>query len=162
MTTSTNPDLWKCPHCGQGPRDCRCASFTAFERAVLVLLLAFLLLWPSPAVAQCDPSCRDVPEPPITSMASRTIYLPAIARTWPAWFVDSELDAAMIAAGYDPAVVGQHTVCLLDPTAVPPYLIRYSSCSQYFVNGVATEGTDHYIWYIRMSDGAVAGLEVGQ
>ncbi|MCB0021620.1 MAG: hypothetical protein KDD91_01155 [Caldilinea sp.] len=89
MTTSTNPDLWKCPHCGQGPRDCRCASFTAFERAVLALLLAALLLWPSPAVAQCDPSCRDVPEPEIGlactdlhpwSCDANQLYLPAVSR----------------------------------------------------------------------------------
>ena len=137
---------------------------TTYDRFIVaaILIVMAALLWILPAQAQCDPSCRDIPEPPITSTASTTLYLPAVARNWHAWFTDSELDAAMIDAGYDPAVVGQHTVCLLDPTAVPPYLIRYSSCSQHFVNGVATEGTDHYIWYIRMSDGAVTGLEVGQ
>ena len=136
-------------------------TYDRFITAAILIIMA-VLLWILPAQAQCDPSCRDIPEPPITSTASTTLYLPAVARNWHAWFTDSELDAAMIAAGYDPAVVGQHTVCLLDPTAVPPSLIRYSSCSQYFVNGVATESTDHYIWYIRMSDGAVTGLEVGQ
>ena len=53
--TNTNPELWKCPRCGQGPRDCRCGtSFTAFELAAAALLLAILLLWPSPVAAQCD------------------------------------------------------------------------------------------------------------
>ena len=162
MITNTNPDLWKCPRCGQGPRDCRCgASFPVRQLAAAALLLAFLL-WPSPAAAQCDPSCRDVPEPPITSTASTTLYLPAVARNWHAWFTDSELNAAMIAGGYDVQTASMHTNCILDVTAVPPYLMRYTSCNQYWVNGVATESTDHYIWYVRMSDGAVTGLEVGQ
>ena len=162
MTISTNPDLWKCPHCGQGPRDCRCASFTAFERAVLALLLAFLLLWPSPAAAQCDPSCRDIPEPPISSTASTTLYLPAMARNWHAWFDDAELSDAMIAAGYDIEIASMHTVCTLDPSAVPPILMRYTSCEQYLIGDQPTEGTNHFIWYVRLGDGLVHGLEVGQ
>lgn len=128
--------------------------------AILIVMAA--LLWILPAQAQCDPSCRDIPEPPISSATSSTLYLPAMAKNWHAWFTDSELDAAMIAGGYDVQTASTHTNCLLDPTSVVPYLIRYVSCNQYWVNGVATEGTDHYIWYIRMSDGIVTGLEVGQ
>jgi len=128
--------------------------------AILIVMAA--LLWILPARAQCDPSCRDIPEPPISSATSSTLYLPAMAKNWHAWFTDSELDAAMIAGGYDVQTASMHTNCLLDPTSVVPYLIRYVSCNQYWVNGVATEGTDHYIWYIRMSDGIVTGLEVGQ
>jgi len=127
-----------------------------------ILIIMAVLLWILPAQAQCEPSCRDVPEPPITSTASTAIYLPAVARNWHAWYTDSELDAAMIASGYDVPTASMHTVCTLDPTAVPPYLIRYISCEQYWVNGVATEGTGHYIWYIRLGDNVVHGLEVGQ
>lgn len=160
--TNTNPELWKCPRCGQGPRDCRCGtSFTAFELAAAALLLAILLLWPSPVAAQCDPSCRDVPEPPITSTTSTTLYLPAMALNWHAWFDEDELNDAMRRSGYDPITAGMHNNCLLDVTAVPPYLMRYTSCNQYYVRGVATEGTDHYIWYVRLGDNVVHGLEVG-
>lgn len=135
---------------------------TTHDRFIVaaILIIMAVLLWILPAQAQCEPSCRDIPEPPITGAASSTLYLPAVARNWHAWFTDAELDAAMIAAGYDVPTASMHTVCMLDPTAVPPYLIRYISCEQYWVNGVATEGTGHYIWYIRMSDGVVAGLEV--
>ncbi len=126
----------------------------------LVILAATLLilavLFSLPARAQ------DTAEPPITGAASSTLYLPAVQRNWHAWYTDAELDAAMIAAGYDVPTASMHTNCILDVTAVPPYLMRYTSCNQYYVRGVATEGTDHYIWYIRMSDGAVTGVEVGQ
>ena len=127
---------------------------TLFILAATAIILAVLFALPVAA--------QDAAEPPITGAASSTLYLPAVQRNWHAWFTDAELDAAMIAAGYDVPTASMHTVCTLDLTAVPPYLIRYISCEQYWVNGVATEGTDHYIWYIRMSDGAVAGVEVGQ
>jgi hypothetical protein len=65
-------------------------------------------------------------------------------------------------AGYDPAVANQHIVCILDPTAVPPYLMRYTSCEQYLVDGQPTEGTGRFVWYIRMGSGVVTGVEVGQ
>jgi len=136
-------------------------TYDRFITAAILIIMA-VLLWILPAQAQCDPSCRDIPEPPISSATSSTLYLPAMAKNWHAWFTDSELDAAMIAGGYDVQTASMHTNCLLDPTSVVPYLIRYVSCNQYWVNGVATEGTDHYIWYIRMSDGIVTGLEVGQ
>ena len=132
-----------------------------FVVAAIIIIMA-ALLWILPAQAQCEPSCRDIPEPPISSTASSTLYLPALARNWHAWFTDSELDATMIAAGYDVQTASMHTVCTLDPSAVPPYLIRYSSCEQYLIGDQPTEGTGHYIWYVRLGDGLVHGLEVGQ
>lgn len=128
--------------------------------AILIIMAA--LLWILPADAQCDPSCRDIPEPPISATASSTLYLPQMARNWHAWFNDSELDAAMIAAGYDVEIASMHTVCTLDPSAVPPILMRYTSCEQYLIGTTPTEGTSHYVWYVRLGDGLVHGLEVGQ
>ncbi len=133
---------------------------TVFILAATAVILA--VLYALPAAAQCDPACSQVPEPPISSAASSTIYLPAVAANWHAWYTDAELDAAMIAAGYDPATASMHTVCILDPTAVPPYLLRYTSCEQYLVGNQPTEGTDHFVWYLRMGNGIVTGLEVGQ
>ena len=106
-------------------------------------------------------AAQDGANPPISGTASSTLYLPTVARLWHAWFDDAELDAAMIAAGYDVDEASQHTVCTLDPSAVPPYLIRYSSCEQYLIGTTPTEGTGHYIWYVRLGDGLVHGLEVG-
>lgn len=131
-----------------------------FIVAAIIIIMA-ALLWIMPAKAQCDPSCRDIPEPPISATASSTLYLPALARNWHAWYTDSELDAAMLAAGYDVQTASMHTVCTLDPSAVPPYLMRYISCEQYLIGDQPTEGTDHYIWYVRLGDGLVHGLEVG-
>ena len=127
--------------------------------AILIVMAA--LLWILPAQAQCDPSCRDIPEPPISSATSSTLYLPAMLNGWHAWFDDAELDAAMRTAGYDPAVASMHTNCYLDPSSTPPAVIRYTSCDQYYVRGVPTEGTSNYIWYLRMGNGVVTGLEVG-
>ena len=126
---------------------------TLFILAATLLILAVLFALPAQA--------QDT-EPPISSTASSTLYLPAVQRNWHAWFTDSELDAAMITAGYDPATASMHTVCILDPTAVPPYLLRYTSCEQYLVGNQPTEGTDHFVWYLRMGNGIVTGLEVGQ
>ena len=123
---------------------------------VAAIIIVGLILLALPARAQ------DTAEPPVTGTASSTLYLPSVARNWHAWFTDSELDAAMIAAGYDPATASMHTVCILDPTAVPPYLLRYTSCEQYLVGNQPTEGTDHFVWYLRMGNGIVTGLEVGQ
>jgi len=133
---------------------------TLFIVAATLIILA--VLYSLPAAAQCDPSCSQIPEPPISATASSTLYLPQMARNWHAWFTDSELDAAMLAAGYDVQTASMHTVCTLDPSAVPPYLLRYTSCEQYLVGTTPTEGTSHYIWYVRLGDGLVHGLEVGQ
>ena len=133
---------------------------TIFILAATAIVLA--VLFALPAQAQCDAACSAQPEPPITGTASRTLYLPAMLNGWHAWFTDSELEAAMIAGGYDVQTASMHTNCLLDVTAVPPYLMRYTSCEQFLVGNQPTEGTDHYIWYLRMGNGIVTGLEVGQ
>lgn len=137
---------------------------TTHDRFIVaaILIIMAVLLWILPAQAQCEPSCRDIPEPPITSTASTTLYLPQMARNWHAWFTAAELDGAMRTAGYDPAVASMHTNCYLDPSSTPPAVIRYTSCEQYYVRGVPTEGTSNYIWYLRMGNGVVTGLEVGQ
>jgi hypothetical protein len=132
---------------------------TLFILAATLIILA--VLYSLPAAAQCDPSCSQVPEPPISSTASSTLYLPAVAANWHAWFTDSELNAAMRRAGYDPQVASMHTNCVLDPSAVPPILLRYTSCEQYLIGDQPTEGTAHYIWYVRLGDNIVHGLEVG-
>ena len=133
---------------------------TIFILAATAIVLA--VLFALPANAQCDGACSAQPEPPISATASRTLYLPAMLNGWHAWFTDSELEVAMIAGGYDVQTASMHTVCTLDPSAVPPYLLRYTSCEQYLVGTTPTEGTSHYIWYIRLGDGLVHGLEVGQ
>ena len=127
---------------------------TTWSIVFAFVILSILLALPAHA--------QDTAEPPITGTASTTLYLPAVARNSHTWFTDSELEAAMIAAGYDVQTASMHTVCILDPSAVPPYLMRYTSCEQYYVDGQPTEGTDHYIWYLRMGNGIVTGLEVGQ
>ena len=106
-------------------------------------------------------AAQDGATPPISAATASTLYLPSVARLWHAWFGDSELDEAIRRAGYDPATADQHIVCTLDPSAVPPYLLRYSSCEQYLIGTTPTEGTGHYIWYVRLGDGLVHGLEVG-
>ena len=93
--------------------------------------------------------------------ASSTLYLPQIERNFVSWFTDAELTDAMIRDGYDVEVASMHTVCTLDVTAVPPYLIRYIECQQFYVDGQATEGTDHYILWRKLGDGILYGVEVG-
>lgn len=92
---------------------------------------------------------------------SSALYLPAISYTFPLWFTDPELDDAMTRAGYDVETASMHTVCTLDPSATPPHDIRYRSCEQYLIGDTPTEGTQHYIWYVRLGDGVVHGIEVG-
>ena len=133
-------------------------------KRILIVLVAtaiiIAVLYALPAAAQCDPSCSQLPEPPISATASSTLYLPALANNWHAWFTDTELDDAMRRTGYDPAVANMHTNCYLDPSAVPPYLLRYTSCEQYLIGDQPTEGTGHYIWYVRLGDNIVHGLEI--
>lgn len=119
---------------------------------ISLFLLIILLLVLAPAAAHAQEG---------SAASSSTLYLPAIQRTFHSWFNDSELDDAMRRAGYDPAVASLHTNCFLDPSSTPPHDIRYSSCEQYYVDGVPTEGSAHYVWYLRMSNGIVTGLEVG-
>lgn len=124
--------------------------------AAAVIILGTLIAPSQPAQAQDDAN------PPISATSSSTLYLPAMARNWHAWFDDAELDEAIRRAGYDVETASMHIVCTLDPSSVVPYLIRYSSCEQYLIGTTPTEGTGHFIWYVRMGDGIVTGLEVGQ
>ena len=116
----------------------------------LVILLALAVM---PAQAQ--------EVPPVAGASSSTLYLPVITRTFPSWFTDAELTQAQVDAGYDPVVASMHTNCYLDPSSVLPHDVRYSSCEQYYVDGQPTEGTSHYIWWLRLNDGKVHGVEVG-
>lgn len=134
------------------------ARHTAY--AIIFAVVILLVLAALPAQAQCDAGCA-APEPPIASTQSDTLYLAQIAWTFPMWFTDAELTYAMMRDGYDPDVASMHTNCYLDASATPPHDIRYSSCEQYYVDGVPTEGTQHYIWWLRMNDGNVHGVEVG-
>ena len=97
----------------------------------------------------------------IGGAASSSLYLPQIERNFPTWFTDAELSQAQSDAGYDVATAQMHTVCTLDASATPPHDVRYSSCEQYYVDGQPTEGTSHYIWWLRMGNGQVTGVEVG-
>ena len=98
----------------------------------------------------------------IGGATSDSLYLPAVSWTFPTWFTDAELSQAQSDAGYDVATAQMHTVCTLDASATPPHDLRWSSCEQYFIHGIgATEGTSHYIWWLRMGNGQVTGVEVG-
>lgn len=121
--------------------------------AIVFALVILAALWFMPAQAQDDA--------PIGGATSDTLYLPQIERNFVLWFTDAELDAAMERDGYDVETASMHTVCTLDVTAVPPYLIRYIECQQFYVDGVATEGTDNYILWRKMGNGIVTGVEVG-
>jgi len=124
--------------------------------AAAVIILGALIAPSQPAQAQDDAP------PPISATSSATLYLPAMARNWHAWFDDAELDEAIRRAGYDVETASMHIVCTLDPSSVVPYLIRYNSCEQYLIGTTPTEGTGHFLWYVRLGDGIVTGLEVGQ
>lgn len=129
--------------------------------AVVFIVIVAVVLLVLPAQAQCDAECGNVPEPPVAAMQSDTLYMPAVSWHFPSWFTDDELTQAMVRDGYDPDVASMHTVCTLDASATPPHDVRYSSCEQYYVDGVPTEGTGHFIWWLRMGNGVVTGVEVG-
>lgn len=96
---------------------------------------------------------------------SSSLYLPAIEYHFVMWFTDAELEDAMIRDGYDPDIAGMHVNCILDVTAVPPYLYRYTECNQYYINGIGpTEDAvpAHYIQYRKWNDNQVHSVEVGQ
>ena len=115
--------------------------------AIILLVLAVM-----PAQAQ--------DAPPVAGATSDSLYLPQIAWRFPMWFTDAELQQAQRDAGYG-IEAQMHTVCTLDASATPPDDLRYSSCEQYYVDGQPTEGTQHYIWWLRLNDGKVHGVEVG-
>ena len=121
--------------------------------SIVFALVILLVLAVMPAQAQ--------DAPPVAGAASSALYLPQIERNFALWFTDDELDAAMERDGYNVEVASMHTSCTLDVTAVPPYLIRYIECQQFWVDGQATEGTDHYILWRKLGDGIVYGIEVG-
>jgi len=136
------------------------SAHDVFIVAVVVIVASVLLVMP--AQAQCDADCGNVPEPPVAATQSDTLYLPAVSWHFPSWFTDAELTDAMRRDGYDPEVAQMHTVCTLDASATLPHDIRYSSCEQYFILGIGpTEGTQHYIWWLRLNDGQVHSVEVG-
>lgn len=93
---------------------------------------------------------------------SSSLYLPQIERNFVLWFTDAELTDAMRRDGYDPDIANMHTNCTLDATAVPPYLIRYSTCNQFYVNGVPTEDETpaHYVLWHKMTDNILHSTEV--
>ena len=117
--------------------------------SIVFAAIALLILAALPARAQ-----------DIGGAASSSLYLPVITRTFPSWFTPDELEQAQRDAGYDVATAQMHTVCTLDASATPPHDVRYSSCEQYYVDGQPTEGTSHYIWWLRMGNGKVTGVEV--
>jgi hypothetical protein len=127
-----------------GPQDDdKPCVFALFELAAAAILLAVLLWWPHPAAAQC---CDDSAPEPVTV---RYTYLPLVAANQPrTWFTPDELSQAQQAAGYDPAVVAEHTVCTLHASTQPPTDIRYSDCLQHWYAGQPTDGriAVHY-WY---------------
>lgn len=118
--------------------------------SVIFALVILAALWFIPAQAQ-----------DIGGTTSSTLYLPQIERNFALWFTDDELTQAQRDAGYDPEIASMHTICTLDASATPPDDVRYSSCEQYYVDGVPTEGTQHFIWWLRLNDGKVHGVEVG-
>ena len=120
-----------------------------YAAVAMTVIVGAVLLW-LPARAQ-----------DIGGAKSSSLYLPQIERNFPTWFTDAELTDAMIRDGYNVEVASMHTVCTLDVTAVPPYLIRYIECQQFYVDGQATEGTDHYILWQKLNDGIVHSTEVG-
>ena len=140
-------------------RTVRASAHDIFIVAAIAIIGGVLLVLP--VGAQCDAECGSAPEPPVASATSSILYLPAVSWTFPAWFTPDELEQAQRDAGYDVEVASMHTVCTLDASATPPDDIHFSSCEQYYVDGVPTEGTQHYIWWLRLNDGRVTGVEVG-
>lgn len=142
---------------------CRRRNPAPASRKRRLVALAGIALALGALIAPLQPAqAQDDAPPPISATASTALYLPAMARNWHAWFDDAELDEAIRRAGYDVETASMHIVCTLDPSSVVPYLMRYTACEQYYVDGQPTEGTSHYIWYVRLGDDLVHGLEVGR
>ena len=125
------------------------AKHTAWSIIFAAIILAVLLALPAQAQE-------------LGGATSDSLCLPAVSWTFPMWFTDAELAQAQSDAGYDVDTAQMHTVCTLDASATPPDDLRWSSCEQYYINGIGpTEGTSHYIWWLRMGNGIVTGVEVG-
>ena len=124
------------------------ARHTAWSIVFAAIILAVLLALPVHA--------QD-----IGGATSDSLYLAQISWRFPMWFTPDELEQAQRDAGYNVTVASMHTACTLDASATPPHDLRYSSCEQYYVDGQPTEGTSPYIWWLRLNDGKVHGVEVG-
>ena len=125
------------------------AKHTAWSIVFAAIILAVLLALPAQAQE-------------LGGATSDSLYLAQISWRFPMWFTPDELEQAQADAGYDVDTAQTHTVCALDASATPPDDLRWSSCEQYYINGIGpTEGTSHYIWWLRLNDGKVHGVEVG-
>lgn len=99
--------------------------------AVLVILsvLALLYIFARPAAAQ-----------------DTTVYIPLTTAPHRTWFTPSELTAAMVTAGFDPAIVEEHTWCDPHATSNPPADLRYRYCYQQWINGAPTDGSSGVLY----------------
>lgn len=99
--------------------------------AVLVILsvLALLYIFARPAAAQ-----------------DTTVYIPLTTAPHRTWFTPAELTAAMVTAGFDPAIVEQHTWCDPHATSNPPADLRYRYCYQQWINGAPTDGSSGVLY----------------
>lgn len=99
--------------------------------AVLVILsvLALLYIFARPAAAQ-----------------DTTVYIPLTTAPHRTWFTPAELTAAMVTAGFDPAIVEEHTWCDPHATSNPPADLRYRYCYQQWLNGAPTDGSSGVLY----------------
>ena len=107
--------------------------------ALLIALALFLL----PVPAGAEPASIQ----PIRVPA--WLYLPDV-RNPQDWFTQPEFEAALAAAGFDPAVWTQHTACTLDDSADAPRVIRYATCDLFLTeDGNPSPGGANFItfWY---------------
>lgn len=138
-------------------RKLRTRTRLAVAMLVILSVLALLYIFARPASAQ-----------------DTAVYIPMTAAPHRPWFTQSELTAAMTAAGFDPATVEQHTWCELHASANPPADIRFRFCFQQWVNGAPTDGssgvlyqmigdvvTPVYISAINGADAAAASADPG-
>lgn len=152
---TTDSDMWKCKRCGLGPRDCKCTRFLRrmdWWTLALAVMLA-TVLWALPVGAQCGCEGEPVPEPVAPAFS---LYMP-LAATPAEWFDQAELEDAQRRHGFDPAVVGAHTWCELDESALPPAVIRYAHCFQNWVEG-PTDGSPSVYYWRAQSSGRVTAL----
>ena len=72
------------------------------------------------------------------------------------WFTQPELEQAMQAAGYEPGLWAEHTVCTLDDSAAPPRIIRYATCD--LLLDEETGGANYVTFWYSPELGRVAWL----
>ena len=73
--------------------------------------------------------------------AAAGLYLPAVSNGRD-WFAQADFDAALQAAGYNPAVVGMFTWCE-EHASSRPHALRYSACTLDLTPG---DDTDTAVW----------------